>query len=89
VIEVEFAVTVNSGGGGEVTSRNAWTLWDSFPLDPVRFSTNVPVGVDVGTRTDKIAFAVPVRSETELGFAATIILDRGGVAFRFTLPAKL
>jgi hypothetical protein len=50
---------------------------------------NVPVGVEVGTNTVNVELPVPVRSETEFGFAAPVMLVAvGRVAFRFTLPAK-
>lgn len=50
---------------------------------------NVPVGVEDGTSTVSVELAVPVSRETEFGFDATVMLVAvGGVAFRFTLPAK-
>lgn len=89
VMEVEFPVMVKSCGGGDATSKNAWTECDSFPLYPVKFIVKVPVGVDVGTYTVSVELLVPVSSETEFGFAAAdIVVVAGGVAFRFTLPAN-
>jgi hypothetical protein len=89
-MEVEFAVIVKSWGGGDATSKNACTECESFPLDPVKFRMKVPVGVDVGTNTVSNELLVPVSSETEFGFAAAVMLVvAGGVALRFTLPAKL
>jgi hypothetical protein len=89
VIEVEFAPIEKSWGGGDATNRNACTKCESFPLDPVTFILNVPVGVDVGTNTVSVELPMPVSSDTELGFAAPVMLAvLGGVAFRFTLPAN-
>jgi hypothetical protein len=89
VMEVEFAPIVKSGGGGDVTSMNACTECESFPLDPVTFILNVPVGVEAGTNTVSVELPVPVSSETEFGFASALVLvAAGAVAFKFTLPAN-
>ncbi len=89
VMEVEFAAIVKSWGGGDATSKNACAECESLPLYPVRFIVNVPVGVEDGTNTVSVELPVPVSRETELGFTATVMLVvPGGVAFRFTLPAK-
>jgi hypothetical protein len=89
VMEVEFAPIVKSLGGGGATSKNACTMCESFPLYPVTFIVNVPVGVDVGTNTVRVELPVPVSSDTELGFAAPVMLVvAGSVAFRFALPAN-
>ncbi len=89
IMEVESAAIVKSWGGGEATSKNTCTECESFPLDPVRFIVKVPVGVKAGTNIVNVELPVPVSSETEFGFAATVMLaEEGGVALRFTLPAK-
>jgi hypothetical protein len=89
VMEVEFAPIVKSCGGGGATSKNACTTCESFPLYPVTFIASVPVGVEVGTNTVRVELPVPVSSETELGFAALVMLVAAGrVAFRLTLPAN-
>ena len=87
VNEIGFATIVKPGGGGDVTSRKTCTECASFPLDPVRFIMNVPIGVEGGTHTVNVELPVPVSKERELGFATTVMLVvAGGVAFRFTLP---
>ena len=51
---------------------------------------NVPIGVEEGTSTVSVELAAPVSRETEFGFDATVMpVAVGGVAFKFTLPAKL
>ena len=89
VMEVELAAIVKSWGGGDAISKNACAKCESLPLYPVRFIVNVPIGVEDGTSTVSVEVLVPVSSETEFGFAVAVILVAvGGVAFRFTLPAK-
>jgi hypothetical protein len=89
IMEVEFAAIVKSWGGGDAMSKNACAKCVSLPLYPVRFIVNVPVGVEDGTNTVSVELPVPVSRETEFGFAAAVMLVAvGGVAFRFTLPAK-
>lgn len=89
VREVEFAEIVKSWGGGGAISRNACARWEILPLYPVRFSVNVPVGVEAGINTVSVELPVPVSREMEFGFTATVMpVEAGGVAFKFTLPAK-
>jgi hypothetical protein len=53
------------------------------------FIANVPVGVEAGTNTVNVELPVPVSSDTEVGFAAPVMLVVvGDVAFRLTLPAN-
>ena len=48
-----------------------------------------PIGVEDGTNTVSVALPVPVSREMEFGFTATVMpVEAGGVAFKFTLPAK-
>ena len=89
VMEVEFAAIVKSRGGGDAISKNACAKCASLPLYPVRFIVNVPGGVEDGINTVSVEVPVPVSRETEFGFAVTVMLEAvGGVAFKFTLPAK-
>jgi len=88
-IEVEFAAIAKSRGGGDAISKNDCAKCDSLPLYPVRFIVNIPVGVNDGADTVSVEVPVPVSRETEFGFAVTVMLEAvGGVAFKFTLPAK-
>jgi hypothetical protein len=89
VMEVEFAAIVKSRGGGDAISKNACAKCESLPLYPVRFIVKAPIGVEDGANTVSVALPAPVNRETEFGFAATVMLvEVGGVALRFTLPAK-
>jgi len=90
VIEFEFTVMLKFGGGGGTTVKNAWTECESLPLEPVMFSASGPSGAEFETCTVSVAFPVPTRSETELGFTAKEMLgEPRRVAFKLTLPAKL